>query len=398
SGANGENYFLITRATDTAYNVESLQAERPFTIDSTTPTLTTIKPVSNTYYQKSSLVTISGTSVDLAGTNAGKFNNNPVNVCFKRIADEKYWDNIDKKWQGKTDLELLERWLPWSTANWTFYDVAVATAGYWSFEIAESSWTSGQQYMVWVGVNDQATNKIDYTEAQIQGGTGGVLFYCDNEAPVTDVQDPPNGSYLNDVSAPAAHIWGNCDEMPTKESPPYNAGNKYTYLKIKRDPTLGAEWFVSGAWVAGENWTEIIPWIDTWTYSGFNETKMTHGTTYWIYVYATDNAYPPPGNTESTGGNIKSLFLYDTQAGTSTISVPPTGEPHYKSLTTISGTCYDDFSSPDKVFVEIFDDTDATLYYSTNGWTTTQNYFETGGLQPWTTSWTTNIWTNHHRY
>ena len=126
---------------------------------------------------------------------------------------------------------------------------------------------------------------------------------------------------------------------------------------------------------------------------------MTHGTTYWIYVYATDNAYPPPGNTESTGGNIKSLFLYDTQAGTSTISVPPTGEPHYKSLTTISGTCYDDFSSPDKVLVEVYDET-GNVYWSTAGWISGGNtYYEAQNLQPWTTSWINNAhWTNHHRY
>ncbi|MEW6555741.1 MAG: hypothetical protein AB1349_00125, partial [Elusimicrobiota bacterium] len=394
AAANGETYYLITRATDTAYNIESLQAERPFTIDSTTPTLTTIKPEANKYYQKTNLVTISGTSVDLAGSNPGKFDNNPVKICIKRLSDDKYLDS-DGTWKVWNDLITQP---PWRTPTWTFYDVNVATAGYWQFETIVATWTSGYKYMLWVGVNDQATNKIDYSDTEIQGSAGGIIFYCDSDAPVTDVQQPPNNSYLNSSSLPSVW-WGNCNEKPDS-SPPvyYNSGNKLVQVKIKREPALdGTSWWAYPLWSNTETWNDItVVWPSSWTYN--SPSPITHKTSYWVYVQSYDNALPAPGNLEGTGGNVKSLFMYDTQAGTSTISVPLTGEPHYKSFTTISGTCYDDFSSPDKVFIEIFDDTDGTLYYSTNGWTTWQNYFETSGLQPWTTSWTTNIWTNHHKY
>ncbi|PIS31126.1 MAG: hypothetical protein COT43_00320, partial [Candidatus Marinimicrobia bacterium CG08_land_8_20_14_0_20_45_22] len=398
SGANGENYYLITRATDTAYNVESLQAERPFTIDSTTPTLTTIKPVADKYYQRTNLVTISGTSVDLAATNPGKFDTNPVKICIKNITTSRYWkDNTWRLWDDPPDAGVA----PWKTADWTFYNVDVATAGYWNYQIAESSWTSGQEYKIWVGVVDQATNKIDYPDGDIQGSIGGIRFYCDSDSPVTTVIDPPSGSNINNISAPAT-ISGACDEKPI--SPANSAGNKLVQLRIKREPTPGladgTSWWVAPGWADDPGyWNDGTVYVDSWTFN-WGSANMVHKTTYYIYVQASDKAQPE--NLESTGGNIKSQFLYDTKAGTSTISIPPTGEPHYKSLTTISGSCYDDFSSPDKVLVEVYDET-GNVYWSTAGWKASgelsSTYYETQNLQPWTTSWiNNNHWTNHHKY
>ena len=212
--------------------------------------------------------------------------------------------------------------------------------------------------------------------------------------PVSDVQNPPNNSFINNVSAPAT-ISGKCDEKPG--SPAYNSGNKLIQVKIKREPALdGTSWWVTGVWGSAETWNDGTVYTDTWTFN-WGSANMTHKSTYWIYLQASDKSNP--SNLEATGGNIKSIFMYDTQAGTSTVLTPPTGTPQYKSLLTISGSCYDDFSSPDKVLVEVYD-TNGNVYWSTAGWISGGNtYYETQGLQPWTTSWVNNNhWTNHRQY
>jgi len=394
---DGQLYYIKSCSTDTAYNLETTPVEKSFTIDSTTPTVTTIKPQPNYYYQKAGLVTISGTSNDLAGGNQGKFNTNPGKICIKNVSTSRYWeDNTWKLWGS------LNNQPPWHTTTFTFYDVGVSSAGYWSYEVAESSWTSGQKYMVWVGVTDQATNKIDYTATDVQNSQNGITFYCDADAPDTTVINPVDNSNINNVSAPAT-ISGTCYEQPP--SPAYNAGNQLVQVKIKRQPTPGladgTSWWVNGVWSNSEEWNDGTVYVDSWTYN-WGSANMIHRTTYYVYLQAYDNALPAPGNLESDGSTIKSQFKYDTFAPTSTIVMPPTGTPHYKSFPTISGTSYDDFAGMEKVLLEIYD-TDSTVYWSTVGWKSSgelsTTYFETGGLNPWTTSWANNdLWTNHHQY
>ena len=55
--------------------------------------------------------------------------------------------------------------------------------------------------MFWAGVQDQATNKIDYTASEFKTAK---RYYIPLrfDAPVSDVQNPPNNSFIINVSAP----------------------------------------------------------------------------------------------------------------------------------------------------------------------------------------------------
>jgi hypothetical protein len=150
-------------------------------------------------------------------------------------------------------------------------------------------------------------------------------------------------------------------------------------VKVRiRDLTRGTTYWDGGSWVDIEKWVLAIG-STAWTYdtSGI----WSSGHQYELTSKARDKAVPTPN--EEVPSTSKT-FVFDINSPTATVVTPSEGAK-LKNLSTISGTCQDDWKV-DKVELEIKNITDSpNEYWTGSSWSTTTSHV---WADVYTSSWT----------
>ncbi|MDO8617180.1 MAG: fibronectin type III domain-containing protein, partial [Dehalococcoidia bacterium] len=153
--AEGVEYQVVARSSDTAGNYSLAYATRAFTFDATAPVITSLVPANGGTVN--SMAAISGSVVDVSGAAA-------MRLMFKRLSDNKWWD--------------------FSAGTWTVAgsSATVAAAASWSYSPSELLRASLETMASYYFTLYAADNSYPANAAQF-GVYGSTFAFLDDTAP-----------------------------------------------------------------------------------------------------------------------------------------------------------------------------------------------------------------------
>ncbi len=256
-----------------------------FTVDTHSPTSQVTLPAKYTFYN--SLPIITGTAMEhIDGTGVDK-----VEISINRESDDKYWDGFD--WSSG------EVWL------------LVTGTTEWTYDSSLIDWTSGQSYIVSSRAYDLATN----IEVEVKENKFGI----DSDNPVSSVDYPADGSYINELKT----ISGSAIDTG-------GAGIDSIEVCIKQ--TTDNKYWSGSKWITSEDWLAALG-TTSWTFDT-SSIPLSTNTKYQIKSRATDSA----NNIETAGKGI--IFTFDSEQP-KTIIQSPVDNSFLNNLEVISGVVED---------------------------------------------------------
>ncbi|MDA3793473.1 MAG: hypothetical protein PF545_07480, partial [Elusimicrobia bacterium] len=234
------DYYIRSRSSDTAGNLQDSFNDTVFTYDITAPTSTVVDPLTGDDKNwdianwNSDEKNVMGTAMDVNGINN-------VELMVKRESGY-YWDGGG--WES--DITVVD-WITPSTSD-----------NYQNWKTTGIAWASGERHLVWMRIVDEATNKTVYSSEDVTPNTGEIennnnwimRFRYDKSTPTVSVTEPVKGEYLNYKKSTFTGTSVDFD----------NSGVSYVKLRIKRndgDYWQGISW---GASAVERPVTGILDW------------------------------------------------------------------------------------------------------------------------------------------
>jgi hypothetical protein len=129
---SGFQYFIQSRATDEALNIEKPKSGILITIDVENPSSTIEVPLNNSYINK--LEIIVGNATDINGSGIEE-----VEIRIKHLNDDIFWDG--------TNWNRAESWLPATGTN------------YWNYNVNKIPWSTDTYYVIHSRATDNIGNR-----------------------------------------------------------------------------------------------------------------------------------------------------------------------------------------------------------------------------------------------
>lgn len=334
------SYWVQSRATDNANNIETPTYGNLFTIIQSINPISIITTPTNNSIQIS-LNTISGTAN--AASNASILK---VEIIIQRFSDSKFWNG--------TNWNIPLTWLLTTGTN------------SWYYNSGSVSWTSGFQYRI----RSRATDNKSRVETP---SYGNIFTFNSTAEPSSRINFPNNYGYYNTMNMISGIAW-----VPNNVTMSISK----VELEIKRGSD-NKYWNGSG-WGATQFWLLVTNGTTSWNY----DTSMIPWTTnvlYHLRSRATDNL----SNVETNF--VTSRFLFDTTKPSSAILIPANNTT-LKTLT-VNGTASDPSGSGIS-YVHIYLQRKSDNYYwSGNNWNNSLAWLPVSGRSSWYYSLYNVTWT-----
>jgi len=389
---SGERYEVKSRATDTCDydpNVETTPDIKYFIFDNIAPETFVSLPEHDkgydiTYVENSK---IQGTATDAA---SGVY---PAGVSLVQIALQKstgttYSDSDDLYWWdgGSSTSSFTSATIVWHDAT-----MLGGSPPQWELSIASTVWKSGRRYRAIARAIDKAPTNANIEDI-FEVSRNDNRFAIDYQPPQSFFEKPQDGASYNASNNKLSQIYGTCIDDAS--------GVDVSSITIY-DIDATQYWNGTG-WQAGQVWLTC----------GLS----ANGTAWWYSDVPGGGANWPSGHefritlkAMDKTGNVETAhyvqFTVDTNPPDTGVSAPQNNK-FYSQLTTISGTCTDDFSGVDtsQVYIKLIDITNPSTYYYFDGagaWVQDLTWLQVSVSTPnWSYTKAENIfrWKNGHTY
>ena len=322
---SGLKYMFRSYAVDQSGNIESaLPAQIEVYYDVTKPTTSISSPIHASY--RSAVPQIIGNAYDQTAE-VEDLVSSGVQVRVLEVGGQ-WWggatfnqSNPNSAWRNA---------LVGSTTNWTYDDVLIS-----------NQLVSGTTYLIQVRATDKAVPpnqgpSSDGTDSNFSIGVDSITIVVDKVSPVSSIFLPPEmtTSYYNVLPVISGTSFDGISGITAKSQ---------VQLSIEELLPAGQFWSGGSTFTSSTEQfyeaTSLLAANSTWT---LNTPDFTHGYTYRIRVQATDNV-DPSGNFEPLVGLSSSVFVYDIQYPTATVTYPVnTGV--ISQLTAVTGSTTEEFS------------------------------------------------------
>ncbi|MDA3792543.1 MAG: hypothetical protein PF545_02655, partial [Elusimicrobia bacterium] len=370
SWAEGEEYWVVSRAKDAAANQESVFSVG---VDSNTFIYDTTEPESNVTYPTADV----NTEPELQGTCSDLAPGDVVEVQYRiRTQGNKYWDENASGWGASGD---------------EYWNTATLSPGATSWSENIGTWYDELTYYLNSKAKDNAGN--------YETSFSTVSFTYDSVDPVSVSTTPSNQSYQT-----LSYIGGTAGDGAF--------GSGVVEVKIEvADITENSTWYWNGPgpkWQDGlQEWLSVSAWSDPdWSYTDLNDSFWDlrgSGHKFRIQTRSKDSAL----NYEIPDNDI--YFIYDTDEPFS-VSIGPVDTASYSfdsGVAPLSGTANDEpnlglprsgNAGIDYVDIAI-EDKSSGKNWTGSSWTVTSPYWiTTAGTTDWDYTFSTSALTSDRDY